>query len=397
VPNKVVTVDTWVGTGSADEDDRLNGVTHFLEHMLFKGTPRFGPGELDRTIMEIGGVWNAGTSKDFTHYYVTVAAPFFGRALDVLSDMIQHAVIDAAEFERERPVILEEIRRKHDNPVGVLFDALYEVSFRRGPYRRGVLGTHESVSALSRDDMYSYYKSRYTADNVTVLVVGDTDMDEAADAVTSAFADLPSSSGGVPRHDGCCERAAGERRAIRMAVQETYAALSFPAPAITSADEVLGLDLAATILADGRSSRLYRTLKEDLRLVHSVAAGSPTHRHDSLFYVMMTLDRPNWESARREALAAVRRLADEAPSEAEMAKARRIIRNGLFFATETNTGQSSTMGYYHTLTGSPEFHDRYLERLDRLTGADVARACAIFRAEPNEVLVEPAGEGRNDA
>lgn len=398
VPNKVVTVDVWVGTGSADEDERLNGVTHFLEHMLFKGTPRFGPGELDRTIMEIGGVWNAGTSKDFTHYYVTVAAPFFGRALDAVSDMFQNALIDPAEFERERPVILEEIRRKQDSPGGVLFDALYGSSFRKGPYQRTVLGTHESVSALSRDDMYDYYKSRYTADNITVLVVGDTDPEAAATAVASAFDGLgPAPGSGAPWGNGSCERAAGESRILRLAVGETYAALAFPAPGIASADDVLGLDLAATILADGRSSRLYRTLKEDLRLVNSVSAGSPTHRHDSLFYVMMTLERTKWAEARRAALDVLRGIAARPPSEAEMAKARRIIRNGLFFSTETNTGQSSTLGYYHTLTGSMEFYDKYLERLGRLTAGDVARACAVFGTDPNEVIVEPSGEGRSEA
>src|SRR5690349_6715272 len=97
VPNKVVTLDVWVNTGSANEDDRYNGMSHFLEHMMFKGTPKYGVGDLDKMIMNVGGVWNAGTSKDFTHYYVTVAAPFFDQALDAISDMIQNALIDKAE------------------------------------------------------------------------------------------------------------------------------------------------------------------------------------------------------------------------------------------------------------------------------------------------------------
>ncbi|MCX7717444.1 MAG: insulinase family protein [Candidatus Sumerlaeaceae bacterium] len=392
VPNRVVTVDVWVGTGSANEDERLNGVTHFLEHMLFKGTPRFGPGELDRTIMEIGGVWNAGTSKDFTHYYVTVASPFFHRALDAVSDMIQHAVVDPVEFERERPVILEEIRRKQDSPGGVLVDTLYAVSFRKGPYKRSVLGTHESVSALSRDEMYAYYKSHYTADNMVVLVVGDMDPEAAVASIAESFGGLPPAPAGLSRlNNGLCERAAGESCVIKLAVGETYAALGFPAPAVDQADAVLALDLAATILADGRSSRLYRVLKEDLRLVSAVWAGSPTHRHESLFYVLMTLERAKWAEARRAALEVVRDLAARPPSEAEMAKARRIIRNGLFFSTETNTGQSATIGYYHTLTGSMEFYDTYLERLGHVTAEDVSRACAVFEAEPNEVIVEPLG------
>jgi predicted Zn-dependent peptidase len=111
VRNKVVTLDVWVNTGSANEAPRINGISHFLEHMLFKGTPRYGPGELDKIIMSVGGVWNAGTSKDFTHYYVTVASPYFQTALDCISDMIQHSLIDAQEFDQEKMVILEEYRR----------------------------------------------------------------------------------------------------------------------------------------------------------------------------------------------------------------------------------------------------------------------------------------------
>src|SRR4051794_22930631 len=114
VPNKVVTLDAWVNTGSANETPEENGISHFLEHMMFKGTPLFGPGEMDRVIMSVGGVWNAATSKDFTHYYVTVASPFFKTALECISDMLQHALIDAGEFDREKQVILEEYRRKQD-------------------------------------------------------------------------------------------------------------------------------------------------------------------------------------------------------------------------------------------------------------------------------------------
>ena len=240
--------------------------------------------------------------------------------------------------------------------------------------------------------MYAYYKTHYTADNMTVLVVGDMDPDEAVAGVAASFGGLSPTSGGVPCRPVLCERVAGESCVVRLAVGETYAALGFPAPAVVCADAVLALDLAATILADGRSSRLYRVLKEDLNLVSAVSAGSPTHRCDSLFYVMMTLERRKWAEARRVALDVVRGLATNPPSEAEMAKARRIIRNGLFFSTETNTGQSSTIGYYHTLTGSMEFYDSYLERLGRLTPEDVSRACAVFETEPNEVIVEPLGE-----
>ena len=170
VPNKVVTLDAWINTGSANENDSLNGISHFLEHMMFKGTPRYGVGQLDQMIMNVGGVWNAGTSKDFTHYYVTVASPYFHTALDAISDMLQNALIDATEFDKERLVILEEYRRKQDDPSGVLFDELYELCYSEGPYRRSVIGTFESISKTTRDDMYDYYTRYYTPDNMVLML-----------------------------------------------------------------------------------------------------------------------------------------------------------------------------------------------------------------------------------
>lgn len=390
VPNRVVALDIWIGAGSAFEDDATNGVSHFLEHMLFKGTPRFAPGELDKTIMSVGGVWNAGTSKDFTHYYVNVAAPFFGRAVECLSDMIMHASIDAAEFDREKLVILEEYRRKQDHPEGLLYDELNEVTFPSGPYRRSVIGTFESVTGLTRDVMYDYYRAYYTGPNMTLLAVGDLDEEEMASQAAAAFAEVPRAAPPAARIEPTAY-AAGQQRRLTKEVNETYMGLSFPAPPFADPQRVLALDLASTILNDGRSSRLHRILKEEQRLVHSVSGGYPTHRHESLYYLEATVGETPPERVRDAATAVCREFAAEGPTPAELAKARRIIRNQFQFGTETNTGYSGLVGYYRTVTGSDEFFANYLERLNAVTAEDVAAvARECFEAEPNLVVVAPA-------
>lgn len=390
VKNSVVTLDVWVNTGSANESPRRNGISHFLEHMMFKGTPKYGPGELDKTVMSVGGVWNAGTSKDFTHYYVTVASPYFETALDCLAEMIQHSLIDAKEFDQEKMVILEEYRRKQDDPFGLLYDELYEASFSAGPYRQSVLGSFESISDLERDDMYQYYRRYYTADNMVLLIVGDIDPAECMKTVRKAFAAVPTAAD--PVEDAPRETVFGTPGIHRLQrdVNETYLGSSFPAPAMTNHQDVIAMDVALTLLGDGRSSRLYRTLKEEKRLVNTVSAGFATHRFPGMAYLVATLSDTEPEEVIREATAVFRGLVDNPPTESDMAKARRVIRNGLLFGMETNTGQSSTIGYYFTLTGNTQFLDDYLKRLDAITPDDISRvARQYFSGDPVSIIVEP--------
>ncbi len=390
VPNKVVTLDVWVNTGSANEAPRINGISHFLEHMLFKGTPRYGPGELDKVIMSVGGVWNAGTSKDFTHYYVTVASPYFETALDCISDMIQNSLIDSKEFDQEKMVILEEYRRKQDNPFGLLYDELYEAAYEAGPYRQSVLGSFESISDLKRDDMYDYYRRYYTADNMVLLIVGDVDPAQCEPLVRKAFAGLATK--GQPLADSPRDTLTGDPllHRVRKDVNETYLGTAFSAPGMDRERDVIAMDIALTLLGDGASSRLYRILKEEKRLVNSVSAGYATHRYPGMAYIAATLSDADPEHVVTEATNIFRGLITNPPTEAEMNKARRVIRNGLLFGMETNTGQSSTIGYYYTITGSTQFLDNYLTQIDSITATDITNiANTYFTKDPITVIVEP--------
>ncbi len=390
VKNTVVTLDMWVNTGSANESASRSGISHFLEHMLFKGTPKYGPGDLDKVIMSVGGVWNAGTSKDFTHYYVTVAKPYFETALDCLAEMIQSSLIDAKEFDQEKMVILEEFRRKQDNPFGLLYDELYEAAFASGPYRQSVLGSFESISALDRDDMYNYYRNYYTADNMVFVVVGDVEPAECETIIRSAFANVPSIS--QPADDAPRDIVMGTPglHRVQRDVNEIYLGSAFPAPSLSEQNEVIAMDLALTMLGDGRSSRLNRVLKEEKRLVNTVSAGFATHRYPGLAYLAATMSDTNPDDVVTEASTLFRGLSTNLPTEAEMAKAKRVIRNGLLFGMETNTGQSSTIGYYYTLTGDTTFLDTYLSRLDAITPSDIAHiADAYFTRDPITIIVEP--------
>jgi zinc protease len=393
--NPVVTVDAWVNTGARNEPAPLNGVSHFLEHMLFKGTDRRGPNEIDTLVESVGGSWNAGTSKDYTHYYCTVAAPFRETAVDVVCDIIRRATIDPAEMEKERLVILEEWRRKNDDPGGVLYDAMYPAAFIEGPYRDTVLGSFETISSIPRDGMVDYFERYYAPRNMALLIAGDIAAEEAIALVERHMGDWEREYRPFDAPTPPARRRRGHRTVIEKEVAETYYAMMFPAPGIDRLDDIVALDLLETVMGDGLSSRLQQRLVERDRLAHNVWAGYPAHLHEGLFYVTADLDGEQLEAARAAIIEEVERLQQAGPTEREMARAKTKIRNDTTFATEKTTGQTSHTGFLFTLTGDVEFEETYLERVEATSAAQVAEVARQW-LEPsaaNEVVLRPAGDG----
>jgi len=367
---KTVAIDAWVRTGSINEPPSLNGISHFLEHMLFKGTKKYKPGEIDRIVEGLGAVWNAATSEDYTHFYLSVASPYFTPCLDVMAEVLKNSVIDPNEVERERLVILEEYRRKQDNPAGFLFEKVYMKSYTRGPYKYPVLGTPETIQAITAEDIRQYYLQYYTPETVTLVIVGDVKAEEILPEIKKRFADFtrkhkPTST------DYTTEYAFNLRERYERPAGDVYMAMSFPAPGIDRVDDVCAMDVLSVILGEGRSSRLYRIVKEQKQLVSSIDVSYATQRLDSLFVISATLNPDKLQKAEKAIITEIKRIRRQKPSRRELKKAKRMITNSYYFATETNAGQAGIFGYYYNLTGSVEFEKKYLERINAVSAEAV--------------------------
>ncbi|HOR28025.1 MAG TPA: pitrilysin family protein [Candidatus Sumerlaeota bacterium] len=394
----VATADIWVRTGAADEPEDLSGISHFLEHMLFKGTEKWGLGEIERAIESVGGVSNAGTSYDFTHYYVTLPAARIRTGIEMLAEMVRHSTLDAAELEKERLVILEEYRRKQDNPIGVLYELLYGELFEAGPYHLPVIGSEETIRAIDRPAMLDYYHRRYGPEGAVLVVAGDIEPERAIEWAEAAFA------GFDRRREELTRRAPvrygrGKRVHERKPTGgEVYVAYAFPAPGMQATEEVLPLDMAQFILGSGRAARLHQELKEKRGLCSSINSYYPTHAHDSLFVFVATCQPGQREGLRGALLEELRRFAAEPTPPPAMKRARRLLASSHLFSMETSSGAASNIGYYYTLSGSTEFFDSYLEKLEALTAEQVSAATArvIHPERLEESLVEisvgPNGE-----
>ena len=266
----VVAVVTYVKAGYFDEPDRVAGVSHVLEHMYFKGTPTRGVGEIARETKACGGYLNAHTTYDHTSYYTVVPSSGFADALAVQADAYANSLVDADELRRELEVIVQEARRKRDNPAAVARETLYELLHDRHRIRRWRIGTEEGLRALERDDVVGFYRNHYRPSNTILSIVGDVDVEQAFSEVERLYGELPP---GVPEPDeGPAEgEGAGFRwRELEGDIAQSQVALGWRVPGLLHADAPL-LDVVAAILAAGRASRLHRHVRER-RLASSIGA-----------------------------------------------------------------------------------------------------------------------------
>lgn len=361
----LVTLDMWVSVGSGDEPEDIAGISHFLEHMLFKGTERLPPGEYDRRIEEVGGYLNAATSLDYTHYYITLPSAQFSRALEDFSDVLVNSSIDPAEVESERQVILEEIARKADNPFGFLFDEAYPALFQSGPYRHPVIGSSESVRAISRNQLYDHYRRFYTADNMYLSVVGDVDPEAVRLAVEEAFSALPPSRRPYRESTPPTDFVRGSTRFYPRDWNEAYFIIAYPGPAAGSDMRLMALaDFAETLLTGGRSSRLRNSLVEKKGLVSTIGSYVMANRSEAPILIYGTCTADDLTEVREQVFLEIQRLVDNGIPNDEWRRVQRLVLNSHLFALETNAGRASTIGYSQVHLGNP----RLLTDYERLIG-----------------------------
>lgn len=389
----VATADVWIATGSADETPEVGGISHFLEHMLFKGTENFGLGQIEREIECVGGACNAGTSYDFTHYYVTLPAESVARGSEMLAEMVCSSTLDGGELEKERLVILEEYRRKQDNPEAMLFEDLYEQLYEGGPYHRSVIGTEETIRSIDREQMLDYYSRHYAPQNATFLLSGDVSVEQAEELAERHF-------GGFDRSYDPLLAEGPEPTKIAHAKSfhhekatggEVYYSLTCGAPGVEEIDKIVPLDVAQYILGQGRGSILFQEIKEKRQLASTIGCYYSTQKHASAFMIDATCEPQKQASLRAALDEQIDRFLNEPLDPNQLQRARRLLASGHLFSFETTGAASSQIGYYYTLTGGIEFLDGYLDRLEAVTAEQVKEAFAdvTSRYDWIEVSVGP--------
>jgi predicted Zn-dependent peptidase len=347
----VAVVDVWVQAGAIAEPEPWSGMAHFLEHMIFKGTDRLAPGHFDQAIENRGGVSNAATSHDYAHFFITTAADHLPDTLPHLGDLILHAAIPDDEFERERDVVLEEIRQSYDDPDWIGFQALVESVYQRHPYGRPVLGTEAHLWEQSPDAMRCFHRRHYQPDNMTVAVVGGVSAESALELVTQAFSEFADPLEcppceveaeppivGVRRQELCLPR-----------LEQSRLLMAWIGPGVEQLQQAYGLDLLSVLLADGRTSRLVRELREERGLVQGIHSSFSLQRDSSLFTISAWLDAENLERVEAVICDRLSQLQTATISQPELSRCQRLLCNDYAFSTETPGQLAGLYGYYNTI------------------------------------------------
>ena len=374
----LASVQVWVKTGSIHEGGLLGaGLSHYVEHMLFKGTARRAGRELSATVQAHGGYINAYTTFDRTVYYIDLPSEHTGVAIDVLADAVLHSTLPADEAAKEKDVILREIAMTKDDPDNRLWDALFSTAFREHPYRQPIIGHRDVFSAVTREDLADYYRARYVPNNLVVVVVGDIDVAATRAAVEQHFGAAPRARLApvlVPAEP--LQLAARAEHRFED-VEVTRAALAWPIPGLTH-DDAPVLDLLATVLGSGDSSVLWREIREKTGLVHTIDASSWNPGTSGLFCISFTADAGKRLAATAAIEKTLTRCVSRGFTVAQLRKALRQLVVGEINTRKTMSGQASRLGAAEVVVGDLDYSRAYFERLRDITPAELRRVLAAY-------------------
>ena len=380
--NPIVAVQVFYRVGSRNERSGATGLAHFLEHMMFKGTPTYGRGQVARLIEENGGRDNAYTTKDLTSYYTNIAADKLDLVLRIEADRMRHLLLDAAEIDSERKVVMEERRmRSEDDPDGLVYEAMSSLAFVAHPYRWPIIGWMSDIARINRAELRAFYDTYYLPNNAIVVIAGDVRAPAALAMVRRHFAGVR--RGPAPPPVTAVEPPAiDERRLVvrREQAQLPVVNIAWHVPNHTSPDAP-ALELLSTLLSSGRASRLYQKLVYEKRMVLGAGGDYSYFSLDPSLFWFYAAPLPGQapEAVEQALLAEIERLKQEVVPEEELARARNQIEASFVWEQDSVFSRASALGRFEML-GSWRLFDDYLPRLRAVTAADLQRVARTYFA-----------------
>lgn len=382
--NPIVTIDTWIKTGSINEDDSNSGISHFLEHLFFKGTETHPTGDFDKILESKGAITNAATSKDFTHYYITISSKYFDKALELHADMLLHPQVPRKEMEKERKVVLEEIAKDANSPVNICYENLNNLLYTTHPYKRKVIGSAKVVENVSREEILNYYKQHYAPSNMTTIIIGDVDPQHALAEIKKDF-NKPYQKISNPKYKKEKMLSSQKRNVSYMPTQTGYMMIGFRDADISSND-TYALDVLATILGNGRSSRLYQSLKEQKQLVNSISAGNSTMKDDGIFIINANFLPHNAQKVENAIFTEISKIKGFGVSDTDLKIAKKIIESDTYYSRESVSNIAQELGYVITLTGNSDYYNSYLNKINKVTANDIKRVANKYLTKNNSAI-----------
>ena len=404
-PGDMVNISSWVKTGSINEDDENNGISHFLEHLMFKGTTAHIAGEFDKILESKGAIVNAATWKDYTFYYVTLPKGEHGKdfelALDLHADMIMNPTFPAHELgapfdindknvtdKRERHVVIEEIRMRKDQPWTKVYNICNNNMYTSHPYKRDVIGTAQIISRLTREDIDNYYRKFYTPKNLTTIIVGDFNSEDVLKIVSEKF-DFPNRSE-VSQRVNQIDKPVGSTKYLEQQsnVQTGYVMFGWLGPKASDIKSTICLDLISIIFGDGTSSRLQQNLIEKLqeKIFNFIGSEHYQFKDGNNFFIQANFAPDSKERAIELVKKELAKLLSERISQEELLKAKKRTKSRFAYSAETVSEIGETIGYYMTVCEDLKLIEEYLADLESITIEDLEQTIKAYLSLDNAVI-----------
>lgn len=402
---ELVNVSTWVKTGSINEDDKINGISHFLEHLMFKGTHKHKAGYFDKTLEAKGAIVNAATWKDYTFYYVTLPKGVEGKDLDLAielhADMMLDPVLPEEEIgspfdlnnpkvtdKRERHVVIEEIRMRKDQNWTKVYNACNFNMYKKHPYKRDVIGTPEIISQVTRDEIMNYYKTFYSPENMTTIIVGDFNKEKILAKVEKEF-DFKGRQN-APKRVNEIDSPTDHTIVVENKGQTntSYLMIGFLGPKANQLKENIELDIISIILGESTSSRMYQNLieKQQEQIFMVANAEHYQFKDGNNFFIQANFKPEKKDIAIKLVKEEISNLINNKISEEELGKAKKKIKSRFAYAAETVSEIGETIGYYMTVCEDLKLIEDYLKDLDAITISDLENTVKKYLNINNAVI-----------
>lgn len=381
----VVSVQMWVRNGSADERDGDEGLSHFIEHLVFKGSRKYKVGEIASLVEACGGELNAYTSFDQTVFYVTISSLFFDKALDVISEMVGHPQFDAAEIDNEREVVIEEIKRGQDSLSRKSSQLLFSSLYPEYPYSVPVIGYDKVIKTIPKERIVSFFHERYVPKNMFLVVTGNFKPEELKKKVEQHFLDIPDEKVKLPARPSVDMIESKIVKVEEAAFEESMFNIAWPAVDVLH-DDVAALECLSLILGQGASSRLTGALRLKETVVNYVGAGLWAPATRGFFSVSAGLNPKNYPQMLRILREELEKLFTQGVTMEELSKAKVNFMSEDAYALETVGGLARKYGSNYDLARNIHFHEEYYKKLERVTTSDVLRVAQNY-LQPEKMLI----------
>lgn len=384
----VVTIQVWYRAGSRNEVTGRTGLAHLTEHMMFKGTPKYGKGEFSRLVAKAGGTENAFTGKDYTAYFENLSADQVGLALNLEADRMTNLLLDTKEFQLEREVVKEERRlRTDDDPQSLVVEYLYAAAFLVHPYHAPIIGWMTDLNSLERNDVTAFYKRFYSPNNAILVVAGDIDPKKLLPKIQQTFGKVPKGFPAPPFHIAEPEQNGVRRFVIKKEAQLPFVFAGYPVPNFSHPDNY-ALGVLANILFSGKSSRLYRSLVYEKKLALDIGGEYPNLSASPDLFYLYGVPQPGKTADELETwlYAEIEKLKTEPVTDRELQKAKNQIEAGFIMGQDSNFYQAMQIGSAEAVGAGYSYQESYIENIQKVTKEDLMRAAKTYLIEDHRTV-----------